>query len=235
MYNLIESQDKGANGVSYCPRCGAYIPIGESACPACGYDPEAEKKAREEAAREEAQKKARREAEEKARREREAKEKAQRAAEEAKKKSSSGSSSAQQSYTAQNKKQGEWVPPWSQTQSSHVGQSSGYYDARSDAYRKAASDSVSHQRLSVLSYFGFLFVIPYLKRRGDPFARFHASQGLTLFLLEAALSCCSGIFGGFISLAGSLFVIYCAIRGIRSVLAGRMDKLPIIGDIDLLK
>ena len=253
MYNSINNESKGASGVSYCPRCGAYIPIGETACPACGYDPEAEERAREEAKRREEEQKAQRErreqeAKEAARREEAERERARREAEARKTNYRTGSAStgktnyrtgsagAQQSYTRQSSQQGEWVPPWSQTaKSSHVGQSSGYYDARSSAYRAAASDSVSHQRLSVLSYLGFLFVIPYLKRRGDSFARFHASQGLTLFLLEAALSCCSGILGGLITLAGTFFVLYCIFRGIRSVLAGRMDKLPLIGGIDLLK
>ena len=67
--------------MSYCPRCGAYIPIGETACPACGYDPKAEERAREEAKRREEEQKSQREREEKAQRERreqEAKEAARR-------------------------------------------------------------------------------------------------------------------------------------------------------------
>ena len=28
--------------MAYCKKCGAYIPIDETACPACGYDPEEE-------------------------------------------------------------------------------------------------------------------------------------------------------------------------------------------------
>ena len=28
--------------MAYCKKCGAYIPIGDTACPACGYDPEEE-------------------------------------------------------------------------------------------------------------------------------------------------------------------------------------------------
>lgn len=56
--------------MAFCKKCGAYIPMGETACPACGYDPEAEAreaqaaKEREEAARKQA------EAEERAARER---------------------------------------------------------------------------------------------------------------------------------------------------------------------
>ena len=36
--------------MSFCDKCGAYIPIGETECPACGYDPEAEAKKAAEAA-----------------------------------------------------------------------------------------------------------------------------------------------------------------------------------------
>ena len=73
--------------LSFCDTCGAYIPIGETECPACGYDPEAEAKKAAEAAqraaeeerrraaeqarieREEAERKAREEAERRAREE----------------------------------------------------------------------------------------------------------------------------------------------------------------------
>ena len=73
--------------MSFCDKCGAYVPIGDTVCPACGYDPEAEaKKAAEAAARaaeeerrraaeqarierEEAERKAREEAERRAREE----------------------------------------------------------------------------------------------------------------------------------------------------------------------
>ena len=48
--------------MAFCEKCGAYIPIGETECPACGYDPEAEARKAKEA--EEAEK--RRQAEEEA-------------------------------------------------------------------------------------------------------------------------------------------------------------------------
>ena len=41
---------KGGFPLSFCDKCGAYIPIGETECPACGYDPEAEAKKAAEAA-----------------------------------------------------------------------------------------------------------------------------------------------------------------------------------------
>ena len=40
--------------MAYSKKCGAYIPMGETACPACGYDPEAEERqAREQKERQE--------------------------------------------------------------------------------------------------------------------------------------------------------------------------------------
>ena len=56
--------------MSFCDKCGAYIPIGETECPACGYDPEAEAKKAAEAAQRAAEEERRRAAEQ-ARRERE--------------------------------------------------------------------------------------------------------------------------------------------------------------------
>ena len=48
--------------MAFCKKCGAYIPIDETACPACGYDPEEEarKAAEAEAAAKRAEEEARR-------------------------------------------------------------------------------------------------------------------------------------------------------------------------------
>ena len=104
--------------MSFCDKCGAYIPIGETACPACGYDPEAEAKKAAEAA-ERAAEEERRHAAEEARREREAaaeterrerEEAARKAREEAERKAKE---EAERRYAEQQKR---WQQdPWQQT------------------------------------------------------------------------------------------------------------------------
>lgn len=109
---------KGGFPLSFCDKCGAYIPIGETACPACGYDPQAEAKKAAEAAARAAEEERRRAAEE-ARREREAaaeaerrerEEAARKAREEAERKTKE---EAERRYAEQQKR---WQQdPWQQT------------------------------------------------------------------------------------------------------------------------
>ena len=43
------------------------------------------------------------------------------------------------------------------------------------------------------------------------------------------------VFGGLIQAAGSVFALICLIKGLLSVVNGRMDRLPLIGGISLIK
>ena len=71
-----------------CEKCGAYIPIGETACPACGYDlAEQEKRAAEEARRKAAEEARRRAAEAEAEKRRAREEQQRKAREEQQKQS----------------------------------------------------------------------------------------------------------------------------------------------------
>ena len=115
-----------------CEKCGAYIPIGETACPACGYDPDAERRqeAERRAAAEEARRQAAREAERRRAAEEEARRKAEqeaqrRAEQEARRRARQqtyGGAQAQYAPPRQDyARQGEtWTPPWEQRQTAHA-------------------------------------------------------------------------------------------------------------------
>lgn len=230
--------------MAFCKKCGAYIPIGDTACPACGYDPEEEarlaREAKEKAEEEERQKK---EAEKKARQERERQEqKRKQWSQDPRQSQGYGGGAAQAQYasqrTDQTSTQGQsasgrtgWAPPWQETQNhGSAAQSRVDYEARN---RARAGDSAANQGLSVLSYLGFLFLIPLLTRPNDDFARYHANQGLVLFLFNGLLS----LLAGSSALAGMgwIFSLYCCIKGIRNVLQGKKEPLPLIGKLRLLK
>ena len=236
--------------MAFCEKCGAYLPIGETVCTACGYDPEAEarqkaeaerraeeerqaeevRRAKEEAHRREQERREAEEAQKRAERERWEQQKAkwQSDADKYKYKYSTGGSTATQGEYSSHKsgaKQENWTPPW---------QSGGASDPRYETYRQQAAQSVSRQKLSILSYIGFLFIIPYLTQKGDDFARYHANQGFVLFLASAALQLV-GKRIGLIGLAGGAFTLFCMVKGISNVLRGKKDPLPLIGGIDLLK
>jgi len=223
--------------MSYCKKCGAYVPMDDTVCPACGYDPEAEAKELERKRQEEQK----REQEERQRRAEEEQERqqaeARRKAEEAQHRHrtsyrTGGAASASQTTSRRTgaSDQGEWKAPWTES-------AAPAYNDRNDYERAKARDSASNQGLSVLSYFGPLFLIPLLLRGDDKFARFHANQGLVLLIFEAIVKMAAGwipVAGGLVEAAGGIFALYCIIRGIRSVLKGRKDKLPLIGDFRIL-
>lgn len=242
--------------MSFCKKCGAYIPIGETACPACGYDPEEEERqAKEKREREEAEARRKKEAEEaaeKERRERERRaqqqktwaEQERKREEERRRKWNQGprqgqsysGSAAQSQYASQQTGQSSaqdqrtgWTPPWKDAQS-HTGT---YYTSY-EKNKARAADSAANQHLSVLSYIGPLFLIPLFTRPNDDFARFHAGQGLNLFLFNGLLTLL-GSSSGLIPAAGGIFTVYCMIKGIGNVLKGKKEPLPLIGKIKLFK
>lgn len=240
--------------MSFCDKCGAYIPIGETACPACGYDPEAEAKKAKEAAERAAEEERRRAAEE-ARRERE--EAACKAQEEAQQKAKE---EAERRYAEQQKR---WQQdPWQQThtggpaqgqytsqrtagaaQAQYASQRTGQtnsnageyrqektYSAADNEMRQKAVESVERQKLSVLSYLGPFWLIPAITQNGDPFMKYHTEQGLGLLIFWAAASLLGGLWG-WVGLVGNIIGLIGTIKGIKNVLRGKREPLPVIGDL----
>ena len=247
--------------MAYCKKCGAYIPIDETACPACGYDPEEEERKAREAAEEEKRKQAeaaRREEEERRRkqeaenwaaRERAREEERRRAAQSGNNRRTYGSSQTQytsqrtgqsgaaQGQYASQRREETWVPPWSQTEEQDRTAGSGAAQPGFDTQmRDRAKESVENQKLSVLSYVWPLALIPLALRGKDDFARYHANQGLVLLVAEGVASMALSILGleslGFLVGLGGLAG---TIKGISNVLRGKKEPLPFIGGINLLK
>lgn len=92
----------------------------------------------------------------------------------------------------------------------------------------------------VLAYIGLLFLIPLLAGKTE-FSRYHANQGIVLFIVDAVVGVVSTILG-FIPIIGwivppilgiATFVLW--IIGIVHAAQGEMKPLPIIGGIQILK
>lgn len=228
--------------MSFCEKCGAYIPMDDTACPACGHDPEQEKKKQQQ--------------QEEARRRREEQQSRQQyqyaGAQQQEYKYGTGAASRTSGSGTYERTREENRSSGTGTADRHTRQNASdprrplwedpnaprnSYEQYAQNARQWAAESADSRYLSVLSYLGPLFLVPLFLRRGDPFAKHHANQGLTLFLFSALLSVVKEItfLGGLISAAGSIFVLVCIVKGIQSVLKGRMDKLPLIGDIRLMK
>lgn len=109
-------------------------------------------------------------------------------------------------------------------------------------------ESSNDKIFSVLSYIGFLWLVPLLVGNSE-FTKFHANQGLLLFILEVIVGIIVSIlslvlnmipfvgpiFSGIIS--GILFLgcLALAIFGIVNAAQGNYKQLPVIGTITIIK
>ena len=97
--------------------------------------------------------------------------------------------------------------------------------------------------MGVLSYLSILVLIPIFAAKNSPYTRFHANQGLTLFIIDVIWGVVSTIirfvfgFTVFKLLSGlvSLAIFVLAVIGIINVVNGKAKQLPIIGTIQILK
>ena len=97
-------------------------------------------------------------------------------------------------------------------------------------------DIQDNKVMALLAYLGFLFLIPLLAAPNSRFARYHANQGLVLFILEAITSVISFIpFGWIISGILGIFGLVLTIIGIVNAANGQAKQLPLIGGITILK
>ena len=187
--------------MAYCKQCGAYIPDGQEKCLACGYDPAQAASAYQAQEREEERRQQERERQEERRRR---KEEYRRQAEE--------------EYARRQEEQEEeafYDHPYSREG-----------EVRSSVPRQAGKRG-SNRLLSAASYLGILFILPYLLAPEDRFVRFHAKQGLLLFLFEVLAGILGEITGfGWIL---NLFTLYCIYKGMTAALRGRLEELPLIG------
>ena len=109
-------------------------------------------------------------------------------------------------------------------------------------------DIQQNKFLAVFAYLGILVVIPWLAGKNSPFARFHTNQGLTLFIAEVLFNVSLGAlrfinrlsfihFGLLISILSMFSIVFgvLSIWGIVNVCTGKFAKLPILGEVRLLR
>ena len=110
--------------------------------------------------------------------------------------------------------------------------------AAPEARARAATRSVSwdegksktgNTALAALSYISALFLVPMVFTPEDQFARYHAKQGLRLFLFGMLADLIGGLTG--IGWVISLFRVFCIIKGISNAIQGKKEPLPFIGTI----
>lgn len=94
----------------------------------------------------------------------------------------------------------------------------------------------NNKLMGILSYIGILVLIPIFAAKDDPFVRYHANQGLVNFIvaLVAGVLTAIPIVGIVAGLVGIVCFVF-AILGIINVVNGKMQPLPLIGGIEILK
>ena len=110
-------------------------------------------------------------------------------------------------------------------------------------------DAQDNKIMGILAYLWILVFVPIFVAKESPFARFHANQGLILFIatialnivlyiltfilffIMPALAVITGILYSLVGLGALVFVII----GIINVTKGEMKELPIIGKYKILK
>jgi len=100
-----------------------------------------------------------------------------------------------------------------------------------------SSDIEENKLVAFLAYFWILCLIPLLLKKDSPFAQFHGKQGLSLAIVETLFSFFVWILflipaiGWLLALIGYAVIFVFWLLGIINVLSGKMEKLPLIGEI----
>jgi len=116
-----------------------------------------------------------------------------------------------------------------------------------EALEVDAEDAENNKIFGILAYLSILWIVPLIVAKDSPFAKYHANQGLILFIVEIALYILIAILTQvFLMIPGLSFlpmilslvwlgVIVLLIIGIVNAAAGKCVPLPIIGKFKLIK
>lgn len=116
-----------------------------------------------------------------------------------------------------------------------------FNDTKETTSEYDSRDIENNKVFAILSYIGILFVVGLIAAPKSKFARFHANQGIVLFIIEIVLGIVSGIVSfipvvsGIVSaVVGIISLVYMVI-GIYNSASGKAKELPVIGGISIIK
>lgn len=104
----------------------------------------------------------------------------------------------------------------------------------------------NNQTKALFAYLGPFVLIPFFQEKENPFILFHAKQGMNLFILEIIMVIGleiikfilpTGLYwlASILDILVGIVVIGLSVIGIFYVLNNKMRKMPIIGDIKIIK
>ncbi len=103
------------------------------------------------------------------------------------------------------------------------------------------NDISNNKVMAILAYFGILVLVPLFAAKESPFARFHANQGLVLFVASIVCYIVAAVLtsiSSWLGLIGTILyivIVVLAIIGIINAATGKAKQLPLIGGIQLIK
>ena len=222
--------------MAYCLKCGAYIPDGQTVCVACGYDPAEEQRKAEAAkaaktrrgsaaaAQTDSNAEMRARLEEQRRRARE--QNRQWAEQEKRRREEAAAREA--ARKEQQERDRRWAQEEYEKRQAEKKAESGINQSFGDYYRSHTQSSGGNKALAAISYLSVLFAIPYFLAPNDEFARFHARQGMKLFLFGIVADILGALIGlGWLATLARLYLIY---KGMSNALNGKREELPLIGN-----
>ena len=138
---------------------------------------------------------------------------------------------------------GQKVEP-AQTQAPPVAGDGGFQSKLDDAVNQftntpnttseySPEDISNNKVMSFLSYLWILFIVPLIAAPNSPYAKFHANQGLLLFLFDIVIAIVAMIH--VVSAVGGALVLIFRIIGIVNSLKGEAKELPLIGKYRIIK
>ena len=98
--------------------------------------------------------------------------------------------------------------------------------------KQGAGPAEDRRMAAIMAYIPFLCFIPLIKMKDDPYAYFHARQGLVLFFIEIVAFIFT--FPHISQLFWVAILIACigsAVAGVMFAVQGKTYRLPIIGDL----
>ncbi len=210
--------------MAYCKSCGAYIPDGQTACLACGYDESAaqHKSSGSAAAAKAPERNTTRSSGKEKYKQVDSDFLKQQLDEQRRRQQANSRKWAETEYAQRQKAKEEQARNFTNT-SARSG---------SDVYRtvrSAVSSDDAGKVMAGLSYLSGLFILPYLFRSNDRFAIYHARQGMILFAASLVGKFVGGLFG--LGWLVWLAQIYMIIQGVGHVVKGEKKPLPFIGDL----
>jgi len=210
--------------VAFCDKCGAYIPDGQTACLACGYDEAESAKAEQEKAAAAAATARKEETKEK----------------DTGKYYSFTNEELREKLEEQRKKQQEASRKWAEEEQkrrqkaaeeqSYTVHSGETFRTSAERAKKAAGDFAKNSKLlAALSYLSVFFILPFIFNSDDKFSVYHAKQGAVLFLYGILVRLL-----GFFPIVGAvlrIFKWFCIYKGMSNAINGIVQPLPYIGQL----